>query len=159
MSHSIEFLRDKLARVRREHTWPKGTRIESVEYGEVHSSWGTQIYVNGALGCVVTSRHGNVEYIVWSDELSGRKWGDARVPERWERGVFKEMGAPVEYGADEWRRMWTRDDKWYEYATEFYLEAEPVEPVVETVDPLPGWREQRQRNACEKNCKRSSITS
>lgn len=130
LKYSIEFLRDKLARVRRGHVWPKNTRIENVEYGEVQKEGFTQIYVNGELGCVVTRRLGNVEHIVWSDELTETVWSADRtlpvkvVEERWERGVFKEMGAAVEYDRGLWDLFWTRDNEWHKHATEFYLEAE-----------------------------------
>jgi hypothetical protein len=120
MSHSIEFLREKLARVRRGHIWPKGTHIESVEYGEVQKEGFTQIYVNGALGCVVTRREGNDEDIVWHDSV----W-----VEKWQRGVFVGLGAQVWIEPDVWKRMWTRDNEWYRHATEFYVEEEPAEPV------------------------------
>ena len=130
MSHSIEFLREKLARVRRGHIWPKGTHIESVEYGEVQKEGFTQIYVNGALGCVVTRREGNVEYIVWSDGLTKRGVKEDIVEERWERGVFvSEKPVAVEYERWLWDLFWTRDNEWYKHANEFYIEEEPEEPV------------------------------
>lgn len=56
--------RERLQRVRKGHTCPKNTGIQSAEYGEVRKEGFTQVYVNGALGCIVTRRAGNDEDIV-----------------------------------------------------------------------------------------------
>ena len=118
MSHSIESFRHKLETVRKGHTWPKNTKIENVEYGEVQKEGFTQIYVHGVLACVVTRRERNDEDIVWHDSV--------RV-EKWQRGVFVRLGEPVQYDADVWKLMWTRDDVWYKHATDFYIEEEVVQ--------------------------------
>jgi len=109
----------KLERVRKTHTFPRNTNIQSVEYGEVQKEGFTQIYANGALGCIVTRRNHNDEVILWPDYHT----------EYWEDGKFESVQYPsVEYrysspeGMAEWEKMWERDGEWSTHATEFYLE-------------------------------------
>ncbi len=109
----------KLERVRATHTFPRNTKIENVEYGEVEKEGFTQIYANGALGCIVTRRNRNDEVILWPDYHT----------ENWLDGKFHAMQyASVEYrysspeGRALWEKMWKRDGKWHTHATEFYLE-------------------------------------
>ncbi len=108
-----------MERVRATHTFRQNTQIESAEYGEVKKEGFTQIYANGALGCVVTWRNGNDEVILWPDYHT----------ENWYDGKFQSMQyASVEYrynspkGRETWQSMWERDNEWYKHATEFYLE-------------------------------------
>ncbi len=47
--------------------FPRNTKIENVEYVEVEKEGFTQIYANGALGCIVTRSNRNDEVILWPD--------------------------------------------------------------------------------------------
>lgn len=109
----------KLEMLRETHTFPKNTKIDSVEYGEVEKEGFTQIYGNGALGCIVTWRNRNDEVILWPDYHT-ENWLDGKFHSMQYDSVEYRYSSPE--GRAMWKKMWQRDNEWHKHATEFYLE-------------------------------------
>ena len=135
-----------------EHTRPKNTPIgfktvgtppgpvrqfHSVEYGEVTKEGGgygryTQIYANGSVVCIVTSRNRNNEVTVCPDYHV----------ENWKDGKFESMGGEtMGYGTHEGQErlegMWRHDFNWTEKAIEFYLEVDETRSTEIKAWPIP----------------------
>lgn len=109
----------KLERLRTTHTFPRDTKIESVEYGEVKKKGFTQIYINRPVACIVTWRNQNDEVILWPDYHT-ENWLNGKFDSMQYKSVQYRYSSPE--GRTKWQEMWKRDGEWYKHAKEFYLE-------------------------------------